>query len=117
MFFNAHKNKTAETTDTLHAVQASQAVIEFTPDGTILAANENFLNAMGYTLDEIRGQHHRMFVDPTYAASPEYLEFWKKLAAGHFDAAEYKRFGRNGREIRVERLGRARLPRRGEVPS
>ena len=73
------------------AIDKAQAIIEFTTDGTIQTANENFLNAMGYSLDEIKGKHHGMFVDPTYRSSPEYKEFWAKLARGEFDANQYKR--------------------------
>ena len=64
---------------TLTAISKSQAMIEFALDGTILTANENFLGAMGYTLAEIQGQHHRMFVEPTYAQSAEYADFWRRL--------------------------------------
>ncbi len=88
--------------NTLRAIGHSLAAIEFTPDGTILTANENFLSAMGYTLDEVRGKHHRMFVDPAYAQSAEYADFWKNLAAGNFDSAEYKRFGKGQREIWIQ---------------
>ncbi len=80
----------------IDAVSRSQAVISFEPDGTIVSANENFLAATGYALDEIVGKHHRIFVDPTYAASAEYAEFWAKLGAGEFDAGEYKRFTKTG---------------------
>jgi truncated hemoglobin YjbI len=66
----------------IEAIRRSQAVIEFNLDGTIVWANDNFLNCLGYRLDEIQGKHHRMFADPTYAASPEYREFWAKLNRG-----------------------------------
>ena len=67
---------------TLEAISKSQAVIEFNLDGTIITANENFLGALGYRLEEIVGQHHRMFVDPAYAQSAEYREFWDRLRRG-----------------------------------
>lgn len=86
----------------LEALGRSQAMIEFEPDGTILTANENFLQAVGYSLDEIRGQHHRMFVDPAYANSEEYRQFWQKLADGVFNAAEFQRFGKGGSEIWIQ---------------
>lgn len=86
----------------LAALNKSQAVIEFYPDGTIITANENFLNAMGYKLDEIRGQHHSMFVDQAYRSSQDYKDFWTNLACGEFQAAEYKRFGKGGKEIWIE---------------
>ncbi len=84
------------------AISKSQAVIEFKPDGTILTANDNFLGAVGYTLEEIQGQHHRIFVDPTYAATAEYRNFWSKLGQGNFDAGQYKRFGKDGKEIWIQ---------------
>ena len=83
----------------LAAVGKSQAVIEFDLDGTIRKANENFLQAVGYTLAEIRGKHHRMFVDPVYRESAEYRAFWARLGRGEFDAGEYKRLAKGGREI------------------
>jgi methyl-accepting chemotaxis protein len=95
-------NRFDETKATLDAVSRSQAVIEFKPDGTILNANQNFLGAMGYSLDEIRGQHHGMFVDPVYRSSPEYSAFWQKLQRGEFQAAEFKRFGKGGREVWIQ---------------
>ena len=82
----------------LGALGASQAMIEFTPDGTILTANARFLTAMGYTLAEIQGHHHSMLVDPAYKASPEYARFWEALRRGEFQAAEFKRLGKGGRE-------------------
>ena len=77
----------------------SQAVIEFTLDGTILTANANFLGAVGYPLEEVQGKHHRMFVDPALAQSAEYAEFWRALGAGQFQSGEYRRFGKGGKEI------------------
>jgi len=84
------------------AIRRAQAVIEFNLDGTIIDANENFLNAMGYSIEEIRGQHHRMFVEASYAQSSEYHMFWKDLAAGQFKAAEYKRLGKGGKEVWIQ---------------
>jgi len=98
MFNNAH----AVANDTLNAISNSQAVIEFKPDGTILIANHNFLGAIGYELAEIQGRHHSLFVDPDYAKSAEYKLFWQKLANGEFDAGEYKRFGKGGKEIWIQ---------------
>jgi len=86
----------------LGAIHKSQAVIEFTLDGKILHANENFLKALGYTLDEIKGQHHSMFVDPEYRVSEDYKNFWAKLKRGEFDAAQYKRIAKGGREIWIQ---------------
>ncbi|WP_137157171.1 PAS domain-containing methyl-accepting chemotaxis protein [Rhizobium sp. FKL33] len=83
----------------LAAFHKSQAIIEFSVEGEILTANENFCRAVGYRLDEIKGKHHRMFVDPAEAASPAYAEFWNKLRRGEFDAREYLRFGKDKREV------------------
>ncbi len=80
----------------------SQAIIEFTLDGTIITANENFCKALGYQLSEIVGQRHRMFVDPAEAASSEYGEFWARLGRGEFDQRQYKRIGKGGKEIWIE---------------
>ncbi|GAB2785500.1 methyl-accepting chemotaxis protein [Dyella kyungheensis] len=81
------------------ALNRVQAVIEFDLKGKILHANDNFLNAMGYTLEEIRGQHHRIFCEPAYAASAQYKKFWENLAKGVLDRGEYKRIGGDGREV------------------
>jgi methyl-accepting chemotaxis protein len=86
----------------LAALHKSQSVIEFNLDGTILTANDNFLHAMGYSLTEVQGQHHRMFVDPVEANSAAYREFWAKLNRGEFQAAEFKRVAKGGREIWIE---------------
>ncbi len=86
----------------LDAINKSQAVIEFTLDGTIITANANFLNALGYTLEEIIGKHHGMFADPAYRASPEYRAFWDKLGRGEYDAGQYLRIGKGGKEIWIE---------------
>lgn len=87
---------------TLAAISKSQGIIEFDLTGKVLRANENFCNALGYTLAEIAGRHHSMFVDPAYAASSEYREFWARLARGEFDKRQYKRIGKGGREIWIE---------------
>ena len=84
------------------AIDKSQAVIEFKLDGTIVTANKNFLDAVGYTLDEIKGKHHGIFVDPAERDSAAYREFWAKLNRGEFQAAQYKRFGKGGREIWIQ---------------
>ncbi|TXG98041.1 MAG: methyl-accepting chemotaxis protein [Nevskiaceae bacterium] len=84
------------------ALNKSQASIEFTLDGRVTTANDNFLKAMGYTLDEIKGQHHSMFVDPVYRASPEYRLFWEKLNRGEYETGEFKRVGKGGKEIWIQ---------------
>ena len=81
------------------ALDRSHAVIEFALNGTILAANPNFLRVVGYSLEEIRGKHHRMFVDASYAASAEYREFWAHLARGEFCSGQYRRVGKDAREL------------------
>ena len=81
------------------AISAVQAVIEFTLDGTVQTANENFLKTMGYTLEEIRGKHHSMFVEPAERDSPDYRLFWEKLARGESDAKQFKRIGKGGKEV------------------
>lgn len=86
----------------LAAIHKAQAVIEFNMDGTIITANENFLNTVGYSLEEIQGQHHGMFVDPEYRQSLEYRQFWKNLGEGNYDAGEYKRYGKQGKEIWIQ---------------
>lgn len=84
---------------TVDAILRSQAVIEFNLDGTIITANDNFLSTVGYALHEVQGKHHSMFVEPAYAGSAEYRQFWASLNAGVFQAAEYKRFGKSGKEV------------------
>jgi len=86
----------------LEAISRSQAVIEFKLDGTILTANENFLNALGYSLDEIQGRHHSIFCDAETRESADYRMFWVKLARGSYDAGQYKRIAKGGREIWIQ---------------
>lgn len=84
------------------AIQRSQATIAFALDGSILDANPNFLAAMGYRLDEIKGRHHRMFVDKNYAQSREYEDFWSALRRGEFCNGEYQRFGKDEKEVWIQ---------------
>jgi len=86
----------------LDALDRSQAVIEFDKDGIILNANANFLSAMGYSLEEIKGKHHKMFVDPDFAAASEYEAFWATLRSGEFLSEEFQRFGKGGKEIWIQ---------------
>lgn len=86
----------------LTALNNSQAIIEFSPDGIILTANKNFLDTMGYSLDEIKGKHHRMFVDPSETESEDYKNFWLDLKKGEFQSAEYMRFGKGAKEIWIQ---------------
>ncbi|WP_425403032.1 methyl-accepting chemotaxis protein [Hwanghaeella sp.] len=96
------KRRSADLRGQIEAIGRSQAVIEFNLDGTIIKANDNFLNAMGYRLDEVQGKHHSIFVDPSERASPDYQSFWQSLAHGEFKAGEFKRFDKNGREIWIQ---------------
>ena len=98
----AQKTQMEDLNGQLAAISKSQAVIEFDLTGTILNANANFCQALGYQLEEIRGRHHSMFVDDRYAASQEYRDFWRKLSAGQFDAGEYLRVGRGGKQIWIQ---------------
>ncbi|MDE1159616.1 MAG: PAS domain S-box protein [Neorhizobium sp.] len=89
----------AEHQGQIAAIHNSQCVISFELDGTVIDANENFLNAIGYRFGEVRGQHHRMFVDAEHAESTEYKAFWAELARGQHMAGEYKRLRKDGQEI------------------
>jgi methyl-accepting chemotaxis protein len=93
------KNKSADDAGQLNAISRSQAVIAFGLDGTIIEANQNFLDATGYEAAAVVGQHHRIFVDPAYAASSEYETFWAKLRGGAFHSGEFSRVHRDGHEI------------------
>lgn len=92
----------ADNQGQLAAIQKSQAVIQFEMDGTIIHANDNFLNALGYRLEEVKGRHHSIFVDEAYRQSGEYREFWAKLNRGEYQAAEYKRLGKGGRIVWIQ---------------
>jgi methyl-accepting chemotaxis protein len=96
------KMKVLDSDGQISAIGKSQAVIEFNMDGSIRVANQNFLNAMGYSLGEIQGKHHSMFVDHDERNSPAYREFWDALNRGQYQAAEYKRIAKGGREIWIQ---------------
>lgn len=98
----AEKNRNADYAGQLAAIGKSQAVIEFNLDGTVITANENFLKVLGYSLDEVRGKHHSLFVDSQYQHSPEYRQFWERLGRGEYDAGQYKRLGKGGREVWIQ---------------
>jgi methyl-accepting chemotaxis protein len=97
------------------AISKSQAVIEFDTDGTVITANQNFLNALGYSLPEIQGKHHSMFVEPAARETAAYREFWAKLNRGEYQAAEYKRIGKGGREVWIQASYNPILDRSGKV--
>ena len=86
----------------LAAINRAMAVIEFDLQGNVLTANDNFLKTLGYQLNEIKGKHHRMFVEPEYSQSAEYSQFWSTLAVGKFLAATYKRIGKGGKVLWLE---------------
>ncbi len=94
----AQKIRSMEDSGKIAAIGKAQAVIEFNMDGTIVNANENFLAAMGYSLDEIQGKHHGMFVTPAYRASPDYRAFWEKLNRGELEV----------RRVQAPRQGRGK---------
>jgi methyl-accepting chemotaxis protein len=101
LVFQLRRNSTSDKA-LVAAISRSQAVIEFGMDGTIIAANENFLKTLGYTLGEIQGKHHGMFVDPSERDSAAYRDFWAKLNRGEYQAAEYKRIGKGGKEVWIQ---------------
>jgi len=99
MSFGLSSSKARDALAQVDAIGKSQAVIEFSMDGTVVTANRNFLDALGYQLSEIVGKHHSMFVPPGLRDSAEYRAFWTKLGRGEFDAARYLRIGKGGREV------------------
>ncbi len=92
----------AETKGKIDAIGLSQAVIEFDMEGNVLVANPNFLRTMGYTLAEIRGQHHRMFCEPGLVQTQAYRDFWADLGEGKFQSARYRRIGKHGAEVWIQ---------------
>jgi methyl-accepting chemotaxis protein len=114
MFNLQNKAKMQSALAQAAAIGKSQAVIEFALDGTILTANENFLDAFGYSLEEIKGKHHGMFLEPAARASAAYREFWASLNRGEFQAAQYKRIGKGGREIWIQASYNPILDARGK---
>lgn len=97
------------------AITRNQAMIDFASDGTILNANERFLHCLGYTLAEIKGQKHAIFVDPSDRASPDYAEFWRKLRAGEPQAGQFRRLHKSGAYVWIEGTYNPVLNERGEV--
>ena len=98
----AAKLRSAEDAGKIDAISRAQAVIEFSPNGDILTANENFLSTLGYKLADIQGKHHNMFCEPAYSRSDEYRDFWAKLRNGQFIADEFKRIGNGGRQVWIQ---------------
>lgn len=95
-------NNASEALEKLEALNRSSAFIEFDPNGNILDANENFLKAVGYRRDEVVGHHHRMFVDPNFAESAEYAQFWEDLRQGKYCAGEFSRIAKDGAVVWIE---------------
>ena len=98
----AQKLKTAEDAGKIEALSRAQAIIEFTPTGDVLTANDNFLSALGYTLAELQGRHHSMFCEPAYTGTSDYRQFWARLSAGEFVADEFMRIGKGGRKVFIQ---------------
>lgn len=96
------KLEAADAAGQISAIGRSQAVIHFSLDGTVQWANEHFLNAMGFTLSEIQGQHHRIFVAASEVKQDSYRLFWDRLAKGEYFAGEFQRFGKNGKEVWIQ---------------
>lgn len=98
----ATRMQAADYAGQIDAIGKSQAVIEFNMDGTIIQANDNFLNTMGYRADEVKGKHHSMFAETEYKNSDEYRQFWETLNRGEYQAAEYKRIGKGGKVVWIQ---------------
>lgn len=107
-------DKSSEYEGRINAVNKAQAVIDFPLGGKILYANDNFLQAMGYTLADIQGRHHSLFVDASYAACSDYRKFWEKLGRGEFDAGQYKRIGKGGKEVWLQATYNPIMDRHGK---
>jgi methyl-accepting chemotaxis protein len=109
------KTRAVDFEGQLAAIGKNQAVIEFTPEGKVLAANENFLQVTGYSESEVLGQHHSLFVDAAYKASADYRAFWEKLGRGEYDAGQYKRVAKGGREVWLQASYNPILDMNGKV--
>jgi methyl-accepting chemotaxis protein len=114
MIFKNLRRASLDTSAKLSALERSQGVIEFSLDGTILRANRNFLDVVGYEPEEIVGRHHSLFVDPVLRESRAYAEFWEALRQGTFQAAQFRRLGKGGREIWIEASYNPMLDRAGK---
>ncbi|SOC45807.1 methyl-accepting chemotaxis sensory transducer with Pas/Pac sensor [Rhizobium subbaraonis] len=111
----AIKRKSVEDEGKLEALSRAQAMIEFSPDGRILRANENFLAALGYDAEEIVGQHHSMFCEEGYALSREYREFWEELRAGRFSTGQFMRLAKGGRRVFIQASYNPIIDEKGRV--
>ena len=111
----AQKLKSAEDAGKIAAISRAQAMIEFTPTGEILTANDNFLKTLGYSLSEIQGKLHAMFCEASYTQSPDYQRFWQKLAGGEFFSEEFKRIGKGGKVVWIQASYNPILDMNGKV--
>jgi len=109
------RRQAMEDASKLAAISRSQAVIEFTPQGIVLDANDNFCSTLGYRREEIVGKHHSLFCEPGYAASDDYRQFWQKLARGEFIASEFVRYGKSGRQVWIQAAYNPILDESGKV--
>ncbi|MGO4686281.1 methyl-accepting chemotaxis protein [Hyphomicrobium sp. 2TAF46] len=98
----AVETQTRELEAKMAAISRSQAVIEFNLDGTVITANENFLAVVGYRLAEVVGKHHSIFVDPAYAKSADYRQFWDRLNRGEFVADKFRRISKSGKDVWIQ---------------
>jgi methyl-accepting chemotaxis protein len=108
------EEQAADSASQIDAIGTSLAVIEFKMDGTVVKANDNFLTTVGYSLTEIQGKHHSMFVDPEYARNNEYRDFWAKLNRGEYQSDVFRRFGKGGKEVWIQASYNPILDRNGK---
>lgn len=94
--------KSKEVKNIVSAINKSNATIEFTPQGNIITANKNFTDIIEYSLEEIQGEHHSIFVDKETKGSQEYQDFWKGLRSGKFKSGEFTRYTKSGKEIYIQ---------------
>jgi methyl-accepting chemotaxis protein len=97
------------------AINRARAMITFSPEGNVVAVNELFLDAMGYTQAALLGRHHRIFMSPAEHESPEYSNFWQRLCRGEPQVGEFKRLGQNGREVWLQASYTPILDEHGKV--
>lgn len=100
----AAKLQEADSAGKVAAIERAQAVIEFDLSGNVLTANSNFLSLLGYSLDEVRGQHHRVFCDADYVKTPEYCAFWAALGRGEFQSGRFLRRGKFGQDVWIRAI-------------
>lgn len=105
---------TQDTAARIDAIDRSQAVIEFKLDGTVITANSNFLNALGYRLEDIQGKHHSLFIETAERESTTYREFWDALRRGEFRAGEFMRIAKGGRAVWIQASYTPLLDRSGK---